>query len=176
MKRVIFLLTVLLLNVTYAAAQKKDAIDFTQNNIIVKEDTILLNKLKGYLLNHPSVFTKDSSGNFVNFTKEELIEMYKERLVYSANLRFDTISPDKSVVGIYRFGFSGFNERPWLYFKYKNKIEFIDLNQEELRINKVLKRIRKFYGKYPFTEIEKVRMLKGTVEAIHQNVYEDFSW
>lgn len=176
MKRAIFFLIVLLLNVTYAAAQKKDAVDLAHNNIIVKEDTVLLNKLKDYLLNHPSVFTKDSSGNFVNFTKEELIEMYKERLVYAANLRFDTISPDKSVVGIYRFGFSGFSERPWLYFRYKNKIEFIDLNQEEFKLNKILKRIRRFYRRYPFTEIEKVRMLKGTIEVIHQNVYEDFSW
>ena len=176
MKRVMFLFLVLLLNVTFSAAQKKEVVDFAQNNIIVNKDSILLGKLKDYLLNHPSVFTKDSSGKFVNFTKEELYEMYKEHLVYTANLRFDTISPDKSVVGIYRFGFSGFSERPWLYFKYKNKIEFIDLNQGELKLNKILKRIRRFYKRYPFTEIEKVRMLKGTIEVIHQNVYEDFSW
>jgi len=146
----------------------------------VFKGTQLYNLLSDYLSDHPtvqSVQTINGIRKISPFTKEELLEMYEDHIIFSRNLKTDSVYFDKSAIGIYRFGYSDISEPNWLYLKYRDHIEFIDLDKKNFELNKVLKRINKFFKRNPsFTEKEKVKMLKGAMEVVYGNLYEVYSF
>lgn len=150
-----------------------------KNNVVDKHNNkILYNKLKDFLMSHPTVGSQDSLGNFIPYTKEEMERQYSNVLISSSILKTDSIICDKNQIGIYSFGFASINDRRWLYLQYQNKIQFIDIDSESFDINKCAKKILSFLKKYDnkFSKEEKSMMLKKTFTIIYDNRYAIYSW
>jgi hypothetical protein len=126
-------------------------------------------------LKHPRLVKIDSNGNETPLSRYESINFYENHILTAVNLRYDSTYSDKSIIGIYRFGYVG--EPQYLYLKYRDHIEFVDLDKKTFRLENVLKKTYKFFRKSAsFTEEEKVKMLKGVIEVIHSKLYEEISW
>ncbi len=175
MKFTIVILCFYLISINCLFAQKAFKVD---NSIkYLQIDTPIMWKLREYLLEHPTTFTKDVKGRVIPFTRDELIDMHKDDIIFVENLRHDSLSLSDSKIGIYRFGFLSLNEPSWLYLQYKNRIEFLDINQDRIHLHKILKRISRFYKKKPsLTPIEKIKMLERSIDVIYENAFEEISW
>jgi hypothetical protein len=152
----------------------KEAYSQEKNNIV--RDTILEKKLRKYLIEHIDFYTIDSAGKrkLDSFMQKE----YKDVSITSGNLKTDSILLDKNLLGIYSYRFADISSHPHLYIQYSNKIEFIELDSKNFRLNKLLKKIMKFFKKYSnqFTLQEKVKTIQGVMETIYNNKFEEYSW
>lgn len=171
---IFFLLQTIFFQCVYAQV---DTLQTKVPKSVVFEENPLYDCLVNYLLDHPTIFTIDSNRKVIPFTKAELKERYEGTGIASVNLKTDSIYFDKSGTGIYKFGYMDIAEPKWLYLKYNDYIEFIDLNKKSFKLSKVLNRIHRFFRKNPsFTEKEKVKMLKRAMDVIYNNLYEEYSY
>ena len=153
--------------ISFNSANSQDKDNFVR-------DVELSAKLRKYLIDHIDIYTIDSLGKKMPFDSNYLQEEYGNVVIRSYNLKSDSIITNKQIIGFYKFSFACYSGcRPHLYIQYPNKIEFIDLDSKSFSLKKIIKKINRFFKKYPndFTLEEKVKTIEGVMNTIYYNKF-----
>jgi len=149
-----------------------------QNDMVEVEDRFLNAKLREYLLTHLDDFTRDSLNNKIPINDSYAHLIYDNVDILSCNLKTDSSTLLNSI-GFYRFTFACLSGcSPHIYIQHPNKIEFVNIDDEDFDIDDFLKKMMRFFkensGK--FTLEEKVKTIEGVMETIIDNRFEYYSW
>ncbi len=138
-----------------------------QNNFV--NDSLLDRKLRNYLISRSSNVIIDKDSQVIPL---EMVYSNENILITSRNLKTDGTFNEEHGVGVYGFKFASLNEKPYLYFQYKNRIEFIELDNH-FNLQRVVKRILKFLKNHctQFTLEERLKSIENTMEVIYFNKY-----
>ncbi len=136
-----------------------------QDNFV--KDSTLDKHLRNYLISKSTTIVTDKNGQNIPLEK---VYAYETLFITAHNLKTDSILKNKKEIGIYSFKFASLTEKPYLYFQYPNKIEFIELDKN-FDLQKTVKRMMKFLKKYDnqFTLEEKLKTIGNAMEVVEYN-------
>jgi hypothetical protein len=165
---ILFCSLTLLLSFSSALAQKRS----------FANEKALDNLLREYLIKHADVYTVDSLGRKARLSDKFILEEYGETVINRFNLKNDSVTTNINTTGIYAVRFADISSRPYLYFQTDNQIEFINLDPETFKLDALLKKVRKFFNKHSshYTLKEKVQTIKGVMDTLQNNMFNEYSW
>jgi len=137
-------------------------LSFSQKDNLVR-DSVLYNDLYSFLITRVTDYLVDSLGN------KQPAYIKGEIMIGTSNLRTDSILSDKQIIGLYstRFACLDCGSNQELYFQHKKRREFLTIDKKTNPFD-LIKQIQMFFNLYPneFTEIEKIKTLKGALEVL----------